>query len=210
LATIPPPEPAKAVSRLQDLEAQNELDADDAEDEESAPATADRIDTRPPPPGKTNVAAQNETQPPHKVRGLLDEEDDRPRADARGLHPIGDASLSPPRGGEPLSDEDEEPPGETEGPKEQAPKIAPVLVSKQEPAEAPKYPTPPSATSPSSTSPSPTPPPQPSPQSPPPAPKPAATGLTDAERLQLLEDRFLRGEITELTYRELRDKLGKK
>ena len=96
------------------------------------------------------MAAQRETLPPPKVRGLLEEEDD-----------------------------EEEPAGEIEGPAEQAPRIAPVLVPKEEPPV-------------------------------PPPPKPAATGLSDAERLQLLEDRFLRGEITELTYRELRDKLGKK
>lgn len=54
-------------------------------------------------------------------------------------------------------------------------------------------------------------PPPPPAQSPAPPPKTAAgPGLTDAERMRLLEDRFLRGEITELTYRELREKLGKK
>ena len=168
LATIPPPTPAKAVSRPQDLVDEGELEDEEGEvsgaeqSTESAPQTSDTFDTRPPPPGKTTMAARSETQPPHKVRGLLDEED-----------------------------EDEEPPGEIEWPKEQAPKIAPVLVSKQEPTEVPPAP------------PAPTP-------IPPAPPRPAATGLTDSERLQLLEDRFLRGEITELTYRELREKLGKK
>jgi sugar lactone lactonase YvrE len=41
-------------------------------------------------------------------------------------------------------------------------------------------------------------------------PKTSAAALTEAERLRLLEDRFLRGEITELTYTELRKKLTKK
>ena len=56
-------------------------------------------------------------------------------------------------------------------------------------------------------SPLPIPPPQPAA---PPQKTAAAPGLTDAERMRLLEDRFLRGEITELTYRELRDKLSRK
>ena len=43
-----------------------------------------------------------------------------------------------------------------------------------------------------------------------PSPAPAAAEIPDAERLRLLEDRFLRGEITELSYRELREKLAKK
>jgi hypothetical protein len=88
---------------------------------------------------------------------------------------------------EPEEDEDEEPPGETKGPEEPAPKIAPVVVNREEPL--------------------PVQPPQPAA---PPQKTTAAPGLTDAERMRLLEDRFLRGEISELTYRELRDKLGKK
>jgi hypothetical protein len=145
---------------------------------------AARLDNRPPPPGKTHKASAApaagtvspsapvaesapapssgpEARPPAKVRGLLEEED-----------------------------EEEEPVGEIKGPEEPAPKIAPVVVNKEEPL--------------------PVPPPPPA-QSPAPPPKTAAAaGLTDAERMRLLEDRFLRGEITELTYRELRDKLGKK
>jgi len=138
-----------------------ELEAEEAQEAiaASGPRTADRLDTRPPPPGKTSVAAQTGTPPPEKVHGLLEQED-----------------------------EEEEPVGETEGPGEPAPKPALVVETKEEPLPAPA----------------------PQPQAPPPPPKPSAPGLTDAERLRLLENRFLRGEITELTYRELREKLGKK
>jgi len=169
LAAIPPPEPAKAVPRPEELKALRELEAEEAEDEKAAQAqTAPMPDSRPPPPGKTSVAAESETHPPQKVHGLLDEED-----------------------------EEEEPAAEIKGPEEPAPKIAPVLVPRQEPAPPPS----PTPSQPSMA---------PSHQSPEPPPKPAATGLSDAGRLQLLEDRFLRGEITELTYRELREKLSKK
>jgi hypothetical protein len=43
-----------------------------------------------------------------------------------------------------------------------------------------------------------------------PATAPAVAEITDAERLRLLEDRFLKGEVTELMYRELRERLAKK
>jgi hypothetical protein len=169
-AAMPPPAPAKAAPPSDEI---------DDEDDHIDNALDARLDSRPPPPGKTSAAsatptaststsaaaspssssAPSEPQPPAKVRGLLDEED-----------------------------EEEEPVGEINGPEEPAPKIAPVVVNKEDPLPLPPV----------------------IPKTAPPQKTAAATGLTDQERLRLLEDRFLRGEITELTYRELREKLGKK
>jgi len=127
--------------------------------EEAEAQAAGKLDARPPSPEKTPVPARSAPQIPQKVHGLLEQED-----------------------------EEEEPPGETKGPGEPAPKIAPVVVTKEEPLPTPV----------------------PQPQAPPPIKPSAPAGLSDAERLRLLEDRFLRGEITELTYRELRERMGKK
>jgi hypothetical protein len=167
--SVAAPPPAKAAlppGKQESASAELKGEADRIDDALDA-----RLDGRPPEPGKTGAFTSapaspartppspppSEPQPPAKARGLL----------------------------EPEEDEYEEPAGETTGPEEPAPKIAPVVVNKEEPLPIPPPATPPQKTS-------------------------AAPGLTDAERMRLLEDRFLRGEISELTYRELRDKLGKK
>ena len=40
--------------------------------------------------------------------------------------------------------------------------------------------------------------------------EPSKDGLTDAKRLEILEDRFILGEVSETSYRELKEKLLKR